>query len=67
MGFVFVGGIMLHTLLYVFGSMSIGYLVYSMLYYKHNHALIRLQGGILSAVDLLIILAIVGLILSFIK
>lgn len=56
---------MLHTLLFIFGSMAIGYVIYSMLYWKHSHALVPINYGILSAVDLLVILASVGLILSF--
>lgn len=56
---------MFHSIICIVASMAIGYVIYSLLYWKHNHCLVKLEIGILSAVDLLIILFVVGLVLSF--
>ena len=55
---------MLHTLLFVCGSISIGYIVHTCIYWHEMHAIVPFTDSVLSGVDLLIILAIVGFVLS---
>ena len=55
---------MLKILLYVFGSMAIGYILYTIIYWKENHCIMKFGCGLIRDDTLLIILAIVGLILS---
>lgn len=56
---------MLRILLFMTGSMSIGFVLWNILYWKANHCLVKIQIGILSVYDLFVILAVVGFILSF--
>ena len=58
---------MIHTLLFITASMSIGFILWNIIYYHQMHCIVKIQYGILSAVDLMIILGVVGLILSFFK
>ena len=55
---------MFRTLFFVSGSISIGYVLYLICYWRHMGALVPLQYGVLDAEHILLILAIVGLILS---
>lgn len=55
---------MLNTLLFVSGSMAIGYIIYTIIYWKENHCVMKFGHGLLRDDILMIILAIVGLILS---
>lgn len=55
---------MIHTLKCIISSMAIGYIVYTLLYYHNNKCIVKFKGGILSTIDLMIILAVVGLFLS---
>lgn len=57
---------MFHSIFYIISSMAVGYIVYSMLYWKHNHALVKMEIGVLSAYDLMVVLFVVGLFLSLI-
>lgn len=56
---------MIHTLFFVSASVSIGYLLYRFFYWRQMHALVDLENGVLDAPHILLILAIVGLVLSF--
>lgn len=55
----------LHIFLCVTGSMTIGYIVHLLIHWRYNHDIVKFGHGVLSDIDLLIILAIVGLIVSF--
>jgi len=57
---------MLHSLFFIVASMAIGYIVHKALYWHHNHTLVGFLDEILTAVDLLIVLAVVGFVLSLI-
>lgn len=56
---------MYHTLFYVFASVSIGFILYMFFYWRQMHAIVDLENGVLDAPHILLILAIVGLVLSF--
>ena len=56
---------MYHTLLFVLASVSIGFVLYMFFYWRQMHAIVELENGVLDAPHILLILAIVGLILSF--
>ena len=56
---------MLRTLLFVSGSASIGYALYTFFYWRQMHCTVRLEHGALDAPHILLILMIVGFILSF--
>ena len=56
---------MFRAIFFICGSVSIGYILYLIFYYRQMHALVSFQNGVLDAPHILLILAIVGLILSF--
>ena len=56
---------MYHTLFFVLASTSIGYLLYLFFYWRQMYATVELENGVLDAPHILLILAIVGLVLSF--
>lgn len=56
---------MSRLLLFVTGSISIGYLVHIVLYYHEMHALVDMNDDACSGIDLIIILAVVGFVLYF--
>ena len=58
---------MYHTLFFVLASTSIGYILYLFFYWRQMHAIVELENGVLDAPHILLILAIVGLVLSFLK
>ena len=55
---------MIHTLLYISISVSIGYVLYLVFYYMQMHTLVRFENGVIDAPHMLLILIIVGLVLS---
>lgn len=55
---------MLHTLLFISASVSIGYVLYLIFYWRQMHAFVPLTEGMMDGVHILIILALVGLVLS---
>jgi len=55
---------MFHTLFFMFASMSIGYILYLIFYWRQMGALVPFEYGVLDAEHIMIILGIVGLILS---
>ena len=56
---------MYHTLFCVAASTSIGYGLYLLFYWRQMHAIVPLEYGVLDAEHILLILAIVGFVLSF--
>ena len=56
---------MLRTLLFVTGSASIGFILYTIFYWRQMHAIVRFEDGMLDAPHIFLILIIVGFILSF--
>ena len=56
---------MMHALFYISASVSIGYVLYELFYFRQMHAHVPLYNGVLDAPHILLILGIVGLILSF--
>ena len=56
---------MFRILLFVSASVSIGYVLYRILYWRQMHALVDLENGVLDAPHILLILGIVGFLLSF--
>ena len=56
---------LIHSLLYITASMSIGYGLYLFFYWRQMHAIVDFQDGVLDAPHIVLILAIVGLVLSF--
>ena len=59
-------GFMYHTLFCIVTSVAVGYLLYMFFYWRQMHAIVDLENGVLDAPHILLILAIVGFILSFI-
>ena len=55
----------IHILLCTLGSVSIGYAVHVLLYWREMHALVGLDDDVCSGVDLIICLAVAGLLISF--
>ena len=55
---------MLHTLLFVFGFMAIGYIIFAIMYWRDNHCIVKYGFGLLDDRSLLRILAILGFIIS---
>ena len=56
---------MIRTILFVTGSASIGFVLYTFFYWRQMHALVDLENGMLDAPHIFLILLIVGLVLSF--
>lgn len=56
---------MIRTLLFVTGSASIGFVLYTFFYWRQMHALVDLENGMLDAPHIFLILLIVGFVLSF--
>ena len=56
---------LLNMLLHITASISIGYYVHRYLYWREMHALVALEDDMCSGIDLIISLAAVGLVLSF--
>ena len=55
---------MIHSLLFITASCSIGYVLYLIFYWRQMHALVAFDDGVLDAPHIMLILAIVGFILS---
>ena len=56
---------MLRNLLFVTGSASIGFILYTFFYWRQMHAIVHFEDGMLDAPHIFLILKIVGFILSF--
>ena len=56
---------MYRVIFFVLASVSIGFVLYMFFYWRQMHALVDFEDGVLDAPHILLILAIVGLILSF--
>ena len=54
----------LHSLLFTFASMAIGYGLYLFFYWRQMHAFVDFEDGVLDAPHIMLILGIVGFILS---
>ena len=55
---------MIHSILFITASCSIGYALYLYFYWRQMHALVTFTDGVLDAPHIMLILAIVGFILS---
>lgn len=55
---------MFHSLLFITASVSIGYILYTVFYWRQMHCIVELEYGNLDAIHILIILGIVGFVLS---
>lgn len=53
-----------HSIFFIVASVSIGYILYTIFYWRQMHALVPLDNGILDAPHILLICGIIGLILS---
>lgn len=58
---------MLRALYCSLGSMAIGYVIHIIIYWKHNHTMVNFEDQVISAIDLMHVLAVVGIILSFLN
>ena len=56
---------LMHIILMVSGTMSIGYLVHLWLYWREMHAIVPLRYDMCSGVDLMIALAVAGFIMAW--
>ena len=56
---------MFHSIFCITASCSIGYILYLIFYWRQMGALVPFEYGVLDAEHIMIILAVVGLILSF--
>jgi len=54
----------IHSLLFITASCSIGYGLYLYFYWRQMHAIVPFEDGVMDAPHIVLILAIVGLILS---
>lgn len=52
------------SIFFIVASVSIGYILYTIFYWRQMHALVPLDNGILDAPHILLICGIIGLILS---
>jgi len=54
----------IHSIFFVLASMSIGYVLYLVFYWRQMHAFVPFENGVLDAPHVMLILAIVGFVLS---
>ena len=54
-----------HSIFFIVASVSIGYIAYTIFYWRQMHALVPLENGILDAPHMLLVCGIIGLVLSF--
>ena len=54
-----------HSLLFVTASVSIGYVLWGLFYWRQMGAIVELDAGLLDAPHILLICGIIGFVLSF--